>query len=124
MYSFSALGSSGRVSCGFGPVPASGVFLFARGPVDPKQNLAAVPVLTGAFEEHSVLVAATDPRLAQRAFAGARAFAVSAAEAAELQRQMNLPLCVLRGEADVLYVKDHHALKKDAIASRIRKSKI
>lgn len=121
MYSVSILGSVRNVECKFNlPTPAR-VKLLARTPICPpvpRQLLANVPILTGRFEEHEVILCTTGS-----GDMDAWSFEVDAEDLEFLREQMNLPVCVLNGLDSAIYLERHRVRDEGSVIARIRGGK-
>lgn len=119
MYSVSVLGSVRTVSVRFNAPPPARVRLLAHTPVCepvPRWILANIPVLTGTFEEHQVILATS----VGSGDLDAWSFEVGVEDLAFVQEQTNLPACILCAGEEAVYLQRARDRDEDAVAARIR----
>lgn len=105
MYSVRILGSVRHVSCKFHTSLRTDINFLARTPVYgpvPRDVVGSIPILTGMFEEHRVILATRGPSPDMNLWS----FNLPAEDVEFVQKQMNLPICVLSNLDQVEYF--HH----------------
>lgn len=144
MYSVSILGSVRRVECKFNSPAPPKVRLLTQTPISapvPRSLLVNIPILTGMFEEHEVILATTgesdeidnpwssniDNMLSSEVdnmlsseIDNMWSFEVSTENIEFLQQQLNLPVCVLCGLDSAIYLQRLRYRDEGAVATRIR----